>query len=239
MKELNDFFEYKQKLLYASEDFVGYDPLISVPLTIPEFPKGGGEAKAETTFTLGGEEFKASMSVGIFYGPIRGFKDIKIYRGETLILQSKSGSQGHGSNFFSGNTFLLEGRKGFLIVRGYGMRYRKDEETFMGVDPSKHYLLVFDGVSKPSIFPEKENISIPAKDIYTKEEIEAYRQTEWKGHLLIGNQNLEIEYSKVPKFSIYSWEGETTLFKQCSWMHSLSRTVFSIEGEVFQFGSKI
>lgn len=233
MEKLNEFYEYENKLLYASRDFIGYDPLISIPLSMPEFIKGE-EIKSDIIFTLADESFKAVLSAGMYYGPIRGFKDIKIFNDDKLIISNRKGGHGHGSNYNEGKSYYIHGPKCYLVIAGHSLEYDSTKETYKNLEPSKYYLLIFKGISIPTLYPDIEvNLT---KDVYSKEELEQYRQVKWKGQLALTDANIKIESSEVTGFAP-SINNGSLLYKKFKWMSALNKTTITINESKFEFES--
>src|ERR1035437_2082644 len=74
--ELKKFYEYKNKLLHATEEFIAYNPLISLPLEMPRTPEYG-EQIIKQNFIVGDEMFLAVLSSSLSSGPLSDHKKIE------------------------------------------------------------------------------------------------------------------------------------------------------------------
>jgi hypothetical protein len=94
--ELKKFYEYKNNLLHATEEFIGYNPLISLPLEFPRTPEFG-EQIIKQNFIVGEEMFTSVFSSSLSSGPLSSHKKIEIYRDKQRIIFTKRGGYGYGS----------------------------------------------------------------------------------------------------------------------------------------------
>lgn len=238
LKELNfgGFYEYEGKLLHATKDFMGYDPLISIPLDMPPFSHSE-EQKMEYTFVVKNEIFRAVLTSAIFSGPLRGYKQIEIFYRENQIIFYKVGSQGFGSNYFQGEKFFFEGTKACLVVTGHKLKYDKSKNYYLDLDPDKYYLLIFSNVSFPAKFPEKKMIPRVEKDEYFVEEIEIYRQKKWGGYLNMPGTVLHAECSAVQEFYRHKMADGKNVYKRFPYISCLRKIKISIGEEEYLFES--
>ena len=85
-------------MLHATEEFIGYNPLISLPLEFSRTAKFG-EQIIKQNFIVGEEMFTSVFSSSLSLGPLSGHKKIEIYRDKQRIIFTKRGGHGHGTNY--------------------------------------------------------------------------------------------------------------------------------------------
>jgi hypothetical protein len=158
--ELKKFYEYKNKLLHATEEFIAYNPLISLPLEMPRTPEFG-EQIIKQNFVVGDEMFLAVLSSSLSSGPLSGHKKIEIYKDKQRIIFTKRGGHGYGTNYSKGRNFFIGNNKAYLIVRGTALKDFESNLSYGEINTHNYYLLIFNNILIPTKFPLRK---IPAKD---------------------------------------------------------------------------
>jgi hypothetical protein len=219
--KLRDFFVFNGKLLYASKDFIGYDPMISTGFT-HEKTTSGVKIRIEE-FELNNFSFKAIMTSFIAFGPLRGYKRVEIFKDEVPIIRHEIGSLGHGSNYFSGKEFFISDSDGFVVSDGYSMRNPETDQIFSGYSGDAYYLFWFKNIVIP-VKSEKKKLDLPDKETYFEVEIEPLRQVDWTATIEIEGSDYFIEHSAVFDFSWSRWHNNRWFYRKATGWWTLDKT---------------
>ena len=138
--ELKKFYEYKNNLLNATEEFIGFNPLISLPLEFPRTPEFG-EQIIKQNFIVGEEMFTSIFSSSLSSGPLSGHKKIEIYKDKQRIIFTKRGGHGYGTNYSKGRNFFIDGKKAYLLVRGTALKDFETNLSYGEIITHNYYLL--------------------------------------------------------------------------------------------------
>lgn len=198
MQRLREFYTFKDKLIYASKHFLGYNPQISISLEKPSLSKEITEYNLEHNFVMENEEFNALLIGRLSFGPIRGFQRIEINRNGQQIISYEIGGRGHGSNYSKGQNYFMEKNKAYLIVEGWKMKYHNENKIYGNLNSGYYYLLIFKDVTVPIIYPIKNIEPGPAKEIYSKEEHESYKHILWEGTIQTSAIEIKVLSSIIP-----------------------------------------
>jgi hypothetical protein len=234
MIKLREFYEYQSKLLNATESFLGYDPLISKPMALPEFTRPG-EGKCEYEVEVGDEVFRVVLASGLFFGPIRGYKKVEVYLGEELIINYETRGHGHGSNYSTGHNFHIKGETAYMFVEGNALRDFKADRIFRDLDGYSYYLLVFGGIVIPKNYPVHSIEYSGSNDFPHREELEPHRQKMWEGDIEIPPGTLKVVKSAVPGYHMKSSKGSDTVYQKHKTSTSLDLVELFIGKERYVF----
>jgi hypothetical protein len=230
---LEDFYFFDGHLIYASEDFIGWNPTISKALT-QDRPERGTKVKVDE-FEMRGSEFTVVLTSYIDWGPLRGYKGIEILKNGMTKIRRKSGSMGFGSNFFEGKEVLVEHGNAYLIKGWNPVGDPEEDARPQDLRRSRHYLLWFTDV----VVPKKEEVlsvnldSLPKKRFYTIGDIKHLRQVEWRGKITLDNCEIVVSRSVIPGFSGSKWDRGRdgyVEFKKDDFLGGVEETSITIEG---------
>lgn len=232
IQRLKDFYILDGKLLFACKDFIGYDPTISKPF-VHEIPVKTGTKAISDEFQMNGCSFNVILTCSTDSAPLRGFKRIEIIKDGQTIINYEKGGKGHGTNYSKGNYYLVESGNAFLVATGGAMKYFNDDIIYNDLDSGSYFFLWFKDIVIPSV---EESVNkydaIPNKEIYSRNDIQHLRQTEWWAKTIINNREIEISKSSIPNFMCSSWNhnGQEE-FRKDKRMNVLVEMNFLIDGK--------
>ena len=212
MKQLLHFYEWEGRLLYATGHFLGYDPLVGPALRLPRTDKPG-EAEARHAFTLGGDAYEAVLTSGPVYGPGRGYRQAEVFRQGERLLSTRSG--GGGASYTGAPHYRIEGPRALLLVEGNALRDFSAGVLYGDLDPDAYYLLLFEGISRPVHYPVDADRAVPQKELYTRQEVEPYRQKTWEGALDIPGGTVQVAHWEAPGFCLRYSGGGVSIYNRC------------------------
>ena len=203
--EFHGFYLLDGKLLYASADFIGFNPIISKAL-IHQEPEGEGTKIILDQFYCAGYEFNVILTCFFGYGPARGYRRIEILKNGKEIIRYERGGYGHGSNYSKGNYTQNAHRTAFLIADGYSLGNYIPNKVRPDFDKKNYYLFCFDEFIIPTKYElDYERNNIPDKKIFTEAEIEPLVQVNWEGKATFNNQELHFIKTSAPGFNWINW----------------------------------
>jgi len=132
IKELRDFYLLDGKLLYVSEEFIGFNPLISKGLSCERNKKSGTTIKLDE-FKISGSSFNAVLTNFMDWGPLRGYRRAEILKNGHTIINYEHGGMGHGSNYCKGNYLYVKNENAFLLKDGYALRDASTDKIYLGL----------------------------------------------------------------------------------------------------------
>lgn len=207
IKSLSDnFYLLDNELLYISDEFIGYNPVISKGLNFESMIGTNGKAIFDTNvkvdqFEMGGVPFTAILISFLSSGPLRGYKRIEILKNGQPIINYESGGYGHGTNYKKGLRFFISDDNAYLIADGQSLKDTTYDKFYKDISPGYYHLLVFANIVIPIIQDRKpvEN-SLSENVTYYKEEIEFLRQPDWTAEANFNDQKLHFSKSSVLDF---------------------------------------
>lgn len=118
IRGLDNFYSIDNKLLYVSNEFIGYEPVISQRLTwvISEIE---GVRTISYNFVMDDTSFHAILTTSRFSGPLRGYRRVEIFKDEKPLIKYEWGGMGHGSNYSNGIKYHIENNEAFLLKINY------------------------------------------------------------------------------------------------------------------------
>jgi hypothetical protein len=146
--ELKKFYEYKSKLLIATEHFIGFDPVISLPFMMPKTP-ATGEQVATENLLVAGEQFIAKLSSKTSGSNGKRYKRIEIYKNNKRIILFEKGSNGNGGNYSKGKNFFVDGDKAYLLIKGIWLKDFEDYFSYGEINSFAYYVLAFSNIAIP------------------------------------------------------------------------------------------
>ncbi len=109
--KLRDFYLFDNKLLYISEEFLGFDPLISKGLSYCILKGKCGTKVKLDEFKMGNSSFNTILTRFVDYGPLRGYQRAEIFKDGKNIINYEHGGMGYGSNYNKGGFFMVENKE--------------------------------------------------------------------------------------------------------------------------------
>lgn len=222
IKELRDFYLLDDKLLYVSEDFIGYDPLISKGLSYKKSSESGTTIKIDE-FKMENFSFNAILTYHISRGPLRGYTRAEILKDGRTVIKYEHGGMGHGSNYSEGNYFHLEYGNAFLLKDGYAMRDTSTDKIYSDFSSDNDYFFWFKNI----VIPDKlksgtgKGLILESDRIYSYAEIEPLRDILWEANLNFNGHKIYIkktgvvnctctygDYDEVEREEFQSWNDE-------------------------------
>lgn len=119
IRGIDNFYSIDNKLLYVSNEFIGYDPIISQRLSWV-FSDIGGIKTISYNFVMDDTSFHAILTTFRSSGPLRGYIRVEIFKNNKLLINYEWGGMGHGSNYLKGTKYHLEDKEAFLLNILYG-----------------------------------------------------------------------------------------------------------------------
>lgn len=186
--ELKKFYEYKNKLLHASEFFIGFNPIISLTLAMPS-STSNGVLSIKQNFIVGDEVFNSVFSTSKTSGQIAGFKRIELYKDDKRIIFTERGGLGYGVTYSKGRNFFIKDDRAYLLAKGTAIKDFENSLPYGNIIAENYYLLVFSNITIPVVFPFrkiKSKTKFPSRNTHI-----ASKVTLWKG--VLDSEEGEIE----------------------------------------------
>lgn len=200
IKKLNNIFLLNGKLLYASEELVGYNPVISPGFNFTS--PGEGTTVQSLEFSMDGDPVTVILMYNIRRGPtmIRSWIEIVRY-GFTLIRFETGGcSLGYGYSF--GKKIFTDKSCAYALVRGHDLADPETKEVLHDLERENYYLLRFRHFTVPRrFFLKPTEYPFFIEPSLTAEQLEQHRQTEWEAKLNTENEKYMLKKSTVPGFA--------------------------------------
>ena len=204
--ELKKFYEFKNKLLHATEHFMGFNPLISVPLEFPKIP-ASAEQILKHNFVVGDESFLAKFSCSASSNGCR-VKRVEIYRQNKRIILIEKGTHGYGANYSKGINYYVSGDKAYLLTKGIWLKDFEDVLLYGEINSQSYYLLSFTNIVVPKKYPVRK---IKPNKFPTRHEHVASKIKLWEGAIQTSEGAFHITCTTVlvvqrslPQISIYT-----------------------------------
>lgn len=199
--ELRDFYLVDNKIFCAEREFFGYDPEIGPVLTFVDVGFAGTVSN-EVDFELKNYKFKAKLTHTINRGPLGGNNVIEIFRNNQLLFTLNYGSKGYGHTYGSNTAYHTEGSDRFILTKGGSLLSSGRNPKNPEFKEDSYYLLWFSN----TIIPEKFILKYPDIDFdpgktYSKEEVEKFRQVEYRGTLKTEKLQISFTQSTVYGFT--------------------------------------
>lgn len=235
IERLFDVFVLDNKLLYACDDFIGFNPAISKGLSYMKM-KGTGTKINTHEFEMLGESFNAILTFSKYFGPLRGYHKVEILRNGTTIIMHKVGGI-LGGCFSKGNKFLIKDGNAYLLINGFPKIGIETDGYWSALSGDDHYLLGFNDIIVPTKYEIiSENNSLPEKEFYLRKEIEPLRQKEWDANFRFNDQDIIIIKTSVPGFTQTYWNKKGFgKFIQEKDSTALDKTEIIIDGKNYYF----
>ena len=150
--ELKRFYLYKNKLLHATEYFIGFNPIISLPLQMPIISVNGEMTKKQN-FILGEELFTAKLTSTPAKRYESGSKKIEVFQNNKRLIRIEKGTYGFGTNYSTGKNFYVNGDKAYLLTKGIWLKAFEEYMNLGAIDGHSYYLLCFSDITIPTEYP--------------------------------------------------------------------------------------
>ena len=202
--KINNFYRYNDKLMYISDDFIGFDPLISKELHFEKLDKVNERKQFGTKVRV--EEFRidncpysAILVNFLTGGPSKSFKKIEILKNGRTIITYETGNRGLGFLYKAGCNFFVDNKDAYLIDIA---NFQESNTTRDDLATDYFKLFKFNQMVIPSINESRiiEN-SLTEGVTYYKEEVEFLRQADW-----VARANFDGQQFYFSKTSIHGFE---------------------------------
>lgn len=201
LKKLNNSYLLDGKLLIAKKEFIGFDPYISPGFTFNSAGEGTKIKKEE--FSLNYYQFTVILMHYLQYGPGTVRSWIEVLRAGKTIIRFETGGSSLGYSYSKGDRFKIENGNAYYLARSYELIDPETGLVYSGLDKDQYYLLWFKAFSIPTICTtEHADHSNLEGTRFTEEEIEPFRQTEWKADAEFNGKQLQFSFSSIPGFFI-------------------------------------
>lgn len=215
IKELYNFYLLDNKLIYISDEFIGFDPLISKGMIHKRKETGAGTNIILDNFKMDGSLFDAILIDYINWGPVRGYVRTEILKDGHTIINMEHGGMGHGSNYWKGDDFLVAYDNAYLVKRGYAMQDKSTHEIYNDLSSDNSYFFWFKNIvipTKSKSWPIDGSALVWNKK-YTLAEIEPFRQVKWEAQVNFNNHDFTIQKTAIP-YCDWIDLGKTSKFKR-------------------------
>ncbi len=207
IKELRDFYLLDNKLLYVSEDFIGYDPLISRGLSYEKSSESGTTVRLDE-FKMENSSFNAILTYHISWGPLSGYMRAEILKDGRTVIKYEHGGKGHGSNYSEGSCFKVVNGNAFLLKDGHAMRDASTDKIYSDFSSDNEYFLWFKNI----VIPDKlatgtgKGLILESGRIYSRAEIDPLREILWEANVNFNGHKIYIKETGVVNCVQTCWD---------------------------------
>lgn len=240
IQKLNDVYLVNDKLLYVSDDFIGFDPIISEGLNFERMIGSNNSIPKSTKvkvedFKIEGQEYTAILLSVLTHGPLKGYKRIEILLNGKLIINHQYGSHGFGCNYREGRKFLIKNDVAFVILEGNQFKEKKTGLNLLPTDITSgdFHLLKFNNFILPKeLEPEIIQHKLEDKKLYEPKDIEFLRQVDWTAVGKIDEEVIEFVQTSIHNMNL-SPNGKFEVGGNKNYLHQLE---INFKQEQFTFG---
>lgn len=166
IKKLKDFFLLDGKLLYACNDFIGFNPMISKGITQKRKKVEKGTEVNVVEFEMYRTSFTMTFTSFIGDEPDRVYKRLEVIKNGLTIIRYEKGGNGDSTNFIKEKHYLVQNTDVFLIADGCSMMDTNEGKIVGDFIADEYYFFWFRNILVPKNRNyDFENENLELKDI--------------------------------------------------------------------------